>query len=82
MNAPNRSISNKYDYDLEFEILRSLSSSSEHENSKIDYVRPTNLKKIIIKKKGGSSGTIKWEVGQKFVNMIEFRETVRRYGGG
>lgn len=75
MNAPNRCGSENSD--LDDEILRSLSSSSEDENCRIGYIGPPNPKKRKIhKKKESSSG---FEVGQKFVHMKEFREAVRKY---
>ncbi|KAL8113628.1 hypothetical protein AgCh_020812 [Apium graveolens] len=76
MNIPQKSPSS-----FESQNLRSLSSSSEDENSKIGYVGPPNpKKKKAFKKIGGRDEVPKWEVGMKFVSMAEFREFVRRYG--
>ena len=81
MNIRNENVVEDSEFDSENENLRSLSSSSEDENAKIGYVGPPNPKKRrVVRKKGGSSEVPVWEVGQKFVNMAEFRETVRRYG--
>lgn len=50
--------------DSDFDYYMSDSSSSEDEIARIGYV----------------GGTVKWEVGQKFVNMNKFRDMVRKCG--
>ena len=68
--------------EFDSDYLRSDSSTSEDENAKIGYVGPANPRKRSRGKNKNCTreGTIKWEVGQKFVNMDEFRDLVRQYG--
>lgn len=83
MNIPNKSPSEEYAYDSH--TIRSLSSSSEDENSKIRYIGPPNSRRIKLRiKRCSSEGSIKWEVGQRFVIIckslgmhIEIMEFVR-----
>ena len=80
MSKPNV---NYEESDFSTEGIWSESSSSEDENARNGYVGPANPKKRRRKrsyKYNGESDGIRWEVGQKFASMAEFRDTVRKYG--
>lgn len=84
IRAPTQSTVNGNDDDDEFssDELWSESSSSENENVRIGYVGPPNPRKRRRRRCSGKnmSEEIKWEVGQKFVNMGKFIDMVRKYG--